>query len=83
VGFLFATHPFRGFVATVLFSRTQTQDNFLGFLNLCLGNLASLILFGTIAHFSFNSLPLVLSATARDLFFLFVPARLLGSQRVF
>jgi hypothetical protein len=41
--------------------------------------LTSLILFGAVARFPVDSLPLVLSATACGLFFLFVPASLLGS----
>jgi hypothetical protein len=83
VRFLFAAHAFGCFATTVLFDCAQTHQSFLSFTNICFGNLASLVFFGAVACFSFDSLPFVFSASARDLFFLLMPPRLLSAQPVF
>ena len=80
---LFRAHRAGGFATTILFGCAQTHHHSLGFTNLGFGNLTTLILGGAFVGFAFDPFSLMFSAAAGNLFFLFIPARLLGSQHVF
>jgi hypothetical protein len=73
---------FVGFAAPRLFHFAHASDFRFGAGDFVVGNLATLFFVSVFASFSFDPLPLVFSARAREFLFNFAPAFLLDAESV-